>query len=643
MEKMINHKKIDMSAHITNIPQNDPGLLQKLKTTPLKFGKCSKFCQVDWKDAELIYVDGSATDIIIPLIVDKDGNMTDSDIGFLARLVTIIQKVNMYYNGIDMFLSQRIHVRHIMTLLVLGFEVTERNVPQLFKIQTDHGTFGVPDFKELIGKLPVPTSTPNRDWIFTDAVSLTHEEIIELDDFLNLHNHVLSDQALQISLCHHWVTYVPLLIRHGASYQPDIILHNIMVGAYQSTTHATHSEGNGYWGAMPQPFDLNKCKAQVAEIRALSTKFLTANAFTNKYLKDDMPMVAYVMDNDYLDWLVSEGFRPTFITVQQVAMDHRNESIPIEVRKRILLWLDAYMPDMTVTCADKDRHLTPSSYICEDLYDFCIKEVGMIQRAHSARETRQQTVYVRQLKFQERYGLSEQDVDLIQTYLGRTNGVCPNWMKTHNHDDCPEWPKCKMYHGPIEDTYRVKQCTKLDCNCTDYHFATQDQLTELNSLKKYMLPVNCGGKDVSTYEVDNLRSQLESNPYSYMTVSTRKDVWARPITSVNYARCHGKNDDSYCPAYDDKCIFMVNTLRSVAYNERCRYYCCIDHLRQCESKGTPYVLKEPHAQRDMIGYTPQYTPDMILRKYFNDGRSEYDNYSDNDSDDYYGPIGDYYD
>lgn len=482
-QRLINHLRQD---HIR---------LTYQKSTNLSPFKEISLDDEPWLDEHEFTIEEYAVYHMVPHLIDDTGLMTRVNMGLLLDVASLIGH-NCSRVSIDHFLQAGIRLRHLPVLFTLGFELNDLSVPLLFKTRNESGsTITCTEFLDYIKSIPRPSSCwgngslPSYDWLFTRDLGLSHDNILSIHYYFKSTGWTLTDCVIHNSMGLHGFKYFKLLLDEGVRCRKNHIVEAIVTSAGPS------DDGTNY-DAPPTPFNLEERKKKLVELRSI-IGHATCSFST-------LPSVAYVMDNDYLDWLLTEGFRPDTQTFSSQMLGHHEYGyeVPAEQRQRVILWLDNYLLKRgeSIDSSDGSRYFQAVNYLDHTfneqthqfgskLYDFCKDHVTLIRQALEARDQRQQEASARRDQFKAEHGISEDDVQYIQKYLGRSNGVCPHY-KNKRHNDCPDWPKCQKYHGAVEDTYRCQQCTDEDCSrdsyiCTKYHYATPEQLQELEELQQY--------------------------------------------------------------------------------------------------------------------------------------------------------------
>ena len=586
----------------------------------------------------------------------EDGSITDQDLGFLTRLVAVSPD---RLPSISHYLMKGVQFRYLKTLTFLGFHIDY--LGEIFMTRSATGEpCTVDQFLVLLEELDIqPTLKGHHntyDWVFThersvykkgcirweSGVPFTEEEIMKLHSALSDRGFYLTEVVMHNSMGLHGFKYFPLFQslgpRVGHRNYPQIVESVIVKGTPQQD-----------YDAPPLPIDLEARKQELVTLRKIP-------GFEGVRTKiHEMPKTAYAMGVEYLDWLVTEGWQPnkdTFEEVCGLSSYSYNEQIPVDARQRILLWLDKHYGDAIVLPNDDyARHLEAYNYgdrvyndetreHSSEMMQWCMEHLKMVRSSKIARDQRHTAVRDRKSEFRTKYGISEYSYKEIQLHLGRHNGVCEHYAKGQC---CPEWPMCKKYHGPIQDTYRVKECKKEDCprdeTCTDFHYPTTEQKREYDELQQYYTAEKYGGKDpakLSWRERYDVAQRMEENPYCNLYLYMGKDWAGRPGQSakVSSGICHAKietDDDGFtrCRRGCGHMLFMVRSTHS--QSGKTKYYCSHAHMVKTEGHEPPYVLKEPYHERPSFWRSTSHTtPEDILRRYFGEGRDvqEYDYYDE---------------
>lgn len=187
--------------------------------------------------------------------------------------------------------------------------------------------------------------------------------------------------------------------------------------------------------------------------------------------------------------------------------------------------------------------------------------------------------------FQKVHNITKEEYH-AQQQKSKRNGLC---KFIREGKKCENGPKCKFYHGKIEETYGVQMC-RNGINCTHFyngdckfvHEPTPKQIVSIKefygSLKKYQ-----NGFFVHQENLPKIERNIKSNPYILLKLENKlSDGY---YYTIPHCQCPADDQDT-----GRKCDKPVNFVVNKK-NQNPSYYCCYEHMVKCQP-NSPFLVKQ---------------------------------------------------
>lgn len=549
-----------------------------------------------WLETETFEISASVFHQLVQHVTDANGYVTDAGLVLLFRLRACFPDFQERDRStIEHFIAgvNGLQVRDVGLLLQLGtYYVDQYSLEHFLKLRDGDNRIGLPAYMKAVethlsGVRPKYSSKITYDWLFTRG-DYDDETIQTLHKFFQERGYTL-EYSMNGSIRLHGLKYIPMLMDNGCTYDPNMIL----------TTLAT----NEFIGGVKP--SIEDRMALIREIRTMSWRFQHAQPNWCGF----GPCDYFNKSVEYLDWLVELGFRPKLSNFYDVVGIYNDVDATIDERKLVLQWLDRQLsaqdPAIALKSDDRERHFNGYDYpdwvrsdsddATSELMDYCREHIGFVRRSFEQRQARHDAEAARKATFEELNGMKEDDYRRLQDRLGRHNGQCRHYAAG---ETCPEWPKCKYYHGRVEDTYKVRECKKRDCDrvdCKDFHYMTREDRKICAELKEYLsFNKKKDANKLSLMEQMELMHRAEGFPYNSFYLQKDTSMYLG-VQLCFQAYCYGNKFDQ-CKTHDKR--FMVRA--KDARNRKTSYYCSFEHMVKCEQTETPvYELQEPYEELPM--------------------------------------------